>query len=390
MVLFLSCADNDADLAQNERERDYHVSVKDTVITAVKDSIYRHSNNTLSNGNLFIGYFRNIEASILLEFSNFDSLVLDTAVFDSFRVDSVWLKFNFPRNTGLYADQVNTPFPFSFFVPTIQWQENTASYDTLVNNCTSTTSIYWMPIDTTSIDTVRIYLTDEQRFLVQNWVSNSKNIRSASNNGLWLKADTLQTYSIRSFYSNEAIDSLKPILQMYVSKIRDGIPVANQLYFTTKATKAVSLIKPPNYLPNQFLVGSGDAIRGILWFRFDPLVKRNIVIHKATLRLTRQPSYENFGNTLALNLYYPANDSIVWLTEPTLYPANTQATPIDSITNIDAKFPLARWIQRSKMEGAFIVSDASETILLSRTTFYNTNSIFAPQLHIVFSEINKK
>lgn len=389
MIFFLySCADIHTDLARNEIEKDYRLYVKDTIVSAVKDSIYRHYFNSLSSGNLYIGKFRDIEASILIAFTNFDSLILDTVSFDSFRVDTTILKFHSPKNIGLYSDQI-IPFPINFSIPTTNWEENTVVFDSILSNCSNLSTTWMMPVDTVGVDTVQISFSNELNLIVQNWISNAKRIRTSNNYGLWLKADSFATYSMRSFYSNEALDSLKPTLIVTLSKMRNGVPIANPIRFVTKATKATSFVRPPTTLPQQLMVGSGDAIRGIVWFQFDALLNRNIIIHQAKLKLTRMASSESFGISEAINLYYPANDSISWSSEPNLYPANIQSTPLDSVVLIDAKFPVSRWVRQGNSQVALIITDASEDIKLSRTTFYGTNSIYPPQLQIIYSEVNE-
>lgn len=390
LLLFLllnSCAEIENDLASNEIQSGFQLSMLDTVLISIKDSTYRHFRSSNALSNLFLGKYRDINASFLIEFTNFDSLVFDTTAFDSFRVDSASIRLFLPRNTGLYADQVNLPIVLKVAEPTIQWTENNVTYDTIQSNTTLFPREFEINTDTTNVNEKVFPLTNELHQVIQNWVSNSKQIRTADNNGLWFTSDSFATYCILSFFGNEAIDSLKPTLVVHLSKMLHGVPIGNSFQFQTKANKATTFIRSSMQLQNDLMIGAGDALRGIVWFDFSSLNSRNINIHSVKLKLKKSEVIQNFGNTLAVNLYYPANDSIDWLSEPTLYPANIQSSPMDSVIVIEASYPFLRWIRQNKPIGAFVVTDASENFLLNRTTIFNSSSVNPPSLHVTYSSL---
>ncbi|MDK9701159.1 MAG: DNRLRE domain-containing protein, partial [bacterium] len=291
------------------------------------------------------------------------------------------------------------PIPLEFWQPNVYSQYFDLSLDSIRNHSTKLNGTVSIPGDTTGVDSLRLNFPAEMLPTVQNWVSIKNLGLEDTNFGIWLRPDTISAFSIRSFHSfNDGIDSLKPRLTIVYSWMKNGLPVglADTFVVANRSTHSLydaSFISPGSVALSGLQVGSGDAVRGIVWFDLSDLKEQQVIVHRAKMILTRSHAATDFGSIEAMYHYLPYNDSTSWQSKPTLSSAYlpSAVAVTDSTVEFDIRYATSYWLQKEYSKVAVVLLDSWEGINVSRTSFGSVSAGGTPpRIQLTLSRLEEQ
>ena len=308
--------------------------------------------NTSSSANLMVGLFQSYISKALLKF------ISVTPDYDSATVLSASL--NLRSNDYFFEDSLGVT-AFEIFSLTQSFDFTEIKYDELTSSSIGQTVIGTYSGTPTNLTSVSINLDNQT---VQGWLNYAADTNHTTKNYGIVMLPAGGSNTIKSFYSSNQVDTVRPSLTVIVSKN------SNIDTLTLNVSQSVSLNDAPtSILPqDRFILQSGISFRNIIKYDLTKLPS-NVTINMAMIELTldKANSYitTNSDERLLIGML---TDTVENETDGLGYYAYKK----DSITYMTYLNPIfQKWNSGISTNYGLLFANVSEYSNLDRFVFYS-------------------
>lgn len=378
-ALFISCSDSPTSVGENiipDSDKitfaKYDTYTEDTPQSAY---YYKEKLQLGSSAGTMLGKNSYAEYSIMYKFwIAFDDSVL-TKIYNN-QIVINWVKMNMIKTYSLGDKSSN--FDFSVHQVRKAWTEEGFNEDTLAT----------LPYDNSDVSFNRSVSDSLVSFnikpqVVTDWLKVRKDTNLARNYGLLLKptSGTNRVVGFDAIYTDGSAKNIAITfeIQRIAGNTKDTFTVAPFWDVHT------SVGKNPVSANHLFVQGS-SGIRSVLSFDFSKIPK-NIILNKAILDLTVDPSLTTDGTPASDSLYVQlfADSTTKKLTSDSMYYAYLKRT--GNVYNGDIAWMVQKWINGEANQGIKIALP-DEEYSASRIAFYSSkhsNKALRPRLTLIYT-----